>query len=79
MATGLPGALCRLVTVSTTPPEQRLQCMAMLRVLIHDPATHQLMIENKAGRVGGGVGGQGSAGRAGKGRKGTGMIFSLLL
>lgn len=47
MATGLPAALCRLVVTSTTPPEQRLQSMAMLRVLINDPDTHKLMVEAK--------------------------------
>mmetsp|Transcript_9746 Transcript_9746/g.24244 ORF Transcript_9746/g.24244 Transcript_9746/m.24244 type:complete len:1206 (-) Transcript_9746:212-3829(-) len=47
MRTGLPAALCRLMVSPTTPPEQRLQAMAMLRVLIHDPQTHKLMVEAK--------------------------------
>lgn len=48
MRTGLPAALCRLVVSPGTPPEQRLQAMAMLRVLVHDPGTHELMVEAKA-------------------------------
>jgi hypothetical protein len=47
MATGLPVALCRLVTVSTTPVEQKLQCLAMLRVMVSDERTHALLVENK--------------------------------
>jgi hypothetical protein len=47
VASGLPTALCRLVVRATTPPEQRLQALTMLRVLAADPATHKPMMEAK--------------------------------
>ncbi len=45
--TGLPAALCRLVVRAQTPPEQKLQALTMLRVLVNDPATHVEMVECK--------------------------------
>lgn len=47
MGTGMPAALCRLVVRTQTPPEQRLQALTMLRVMVHEPATHQVMVETK--------------------------------
>ncbi len=47
MATGLPKALCRLLVRSSTPLDQRVQCLAMMRVLVQDSATHSLLVEAK--------------------------------
>ncbi|KAG1657860.1 hypothetical protein FOA52_014617 [Chlamydomonas sp. UWO 241] len=47
MQTGLPRALCRLLVRTTTPPDQRVQALAMMRVLVNDPGTHALLVEAK--------------------------------
>lgn len=47
IASGFPTALCRLVVSPRTPPEQRLQSLAMLRVLANDSGTHKAMMEAK--------------------------------
>eukprot|EP00798_Chlamydomonas_sp_ICE-L_P028606 gene28606-31775_t len=47
METGLPRTLCRLVVVSTTPADQKLQALAMLRVFVADPSSHTLLVEAK--------------------------------
>jgi len=48
MDAGLVSTLCRLLSCSTTESTQKLQCLHMLRVLVHDPSTHAAMVEAKA-------------------------------
>ncbi|KAF5843253.1 hypothetical protein DUNSADRAFT_929 [Dunaliella salina] len=43
--------LCRMLSCSTTDGTQKLQCLHMLRVLVHDPSTHEAMVQAKAVHV----------------------------
>ncbi|GAX85156.1 hypothetical protein CEUSTIGMA_g12574.t1 [Chlamydomonas eustigma] len=45
LGTGLPVALCRMLIKSTTPEDQRIQSLSMLRVLVSNKDSHDMLVE----------------------------------